>query len=354
MAGEFNGGFDSHWPDKINQNLLCDLFFMDYTDRIYGKQKISEPVILEILESPTFQRLKGVDQFGYLSVYFPGTAHDRFEHSVGVFLLLRKYGAPFEEQIAGLIHDVSHAVFSHCIDYVLCVDSGEKQEHQDNIFEKFVKNSDIPDILRKHGLDIDYILNDKNFPLKEKKLPDLCADRIDYILRDSLVFGESDQKGVEYFLNHLFVENNVWFFDDFLSAKNFAELFLKLNNKYYCGLAAAKMFASVSSCLKYALEKGYLEEGDLFTTDDVVIAKVKNHLGRDEKLKLSFERMDNRISSANNPADYDQRVLCKSRVVDPFFRDGEKLKRVSEVDAAWAAALPEELKPKEYFIKFEK
>lgn len=334
---------------------------MNYKDRIYGEVEISEPVVLELLASPTLQRLKGVDQFGYLLGYaivpvggFPGGPVSRFEHSVGVYLLLRKYGASLEEQIAGLLHDVSHAVFSHGVDYALRDgEDAAKQSHQDDIFEAFVGDSDLPGILKKFGLDVDYILDENNFPLKEKKLPDLCADRIDYFLRDSVDIGVMDNKTAENFLEHLHTENDVWFFDNLEIAKKCVELFSEINRKYYCAFDDGKMFAAVGGCLKYAMEKGYLTKDDLFTTDDEVVAKIKNHLD-DEKLKLLFARMNNEIGAKNNPADFDQRVLCKSRAVDPLFRDGEKLKRVSEVDVAWAKALKEELKPKEYFIKFEK
>jgi len=334
---------------------------MNYKDRIYGETEISEPIVLELLVSPTLERLKGIDQFGYLPGYpsvpaggFPGGQVTRFEHSVGVFLLLRKYGASPAEQISGLLHDVSHTVFSHSTDYALR--DGEiaaKQDHQDNVFGTFVKNSDIPTILSKYDLDVDCILDERLFPLKEKGLPDLCADRIDYFLRDGVDIGVMDKDTAEIFLQHLFVENNIWFFDNLETAKKYVELFSFLNKKYYCAFGDAKMFASVGDCVKYALEKGYLEKADLFTTDDEVIVKIKNHFD-DEKLKLLFARMNNEIGAENNPADFDRRVFCKSRAVDPFFRDGGKLKRVSEVDAEWAAALPEELKPKEYFIKFEK
>lgn len=335
---------------------------MNYKDRIYGEVEISEPIVLELLASPTLQRLKGIGQYGYLPGYtivptggFPGGPVSRFEHSVGVFLLLRKYGASFEEQIAGLLHDISHAVFSHGVDYVLRDgEEAAKQSHQDDVFEKFVRNSDIPGILKKFGLDIDYILDDKNFPLKEKELPDLCADRIDYSLRDATAFGELKRENLDYFLGHLFVENNIWFFDEFAAAKRYVDFFFMMNNKYYASSCPGRMFASVGGCVKYAIEKGYLAKSDLFTTDDEVVRKIKINLDKDEKLKLLFARMNNKIGAKNNPSDFDQRVLCKSRAVDPFFRDSEKLKRVSEVDAEWAAALPEELKPKEYFIKFEK
>jgi hypothetical protein len=152
---------------------------MQYTDRVYGASEIVEPVILELIACPTLQRLKEIDQAGYLEPYFPGASHSRFEHSVGVYLLLKNYGAPLDEQIAGLIHDVSHSAFSHCIDYVLAEGDIEKQGHQDNVFDDFVRKSEIPSILEKYGFDISRVLDDANFPLKEKDLPDLCADRID-------------------------------------------------------------------------------------------------------------------------------------------------------------------------------
>ena len=117
-------------------------------DRVYGEVDILEPVLIEIINSSALQRLKEIDQAGYFEPHFPGTAHSRFEHSVGVCALLKKYGAPIEEQMAGLIHDISHSAFSHCIDYVLDIGSQKEQNHQDNIFEEFVKKSQIPSILK--------------------------------------------------------------------------------------------------------------------------------------------------------------------------------------------------------------
>ena len=47
---------------------------MQYTDRVYGNVEIDEPVILELIDSKTFQRLKEIDQAGYFEPHFPGTA----------------------------------------------------------------------------------------------------------------------------------------------------------------------------------------------------------------------------------------------------------------------------------------
>lgn len=327
---------------------------MNYTDRIYGEVEIMEPVVLELIESPTLQRLKEIDQAGYFEPYNPGTAHSRFEHSLGVFCLLKKYGASLEEQIAGLIHDVSHSAFSHCVDYVLDVGSEKEQNHQDNTFRKFVEKSEIPAILEKYNLDPDYILNDKNFPLEEKELPDLCADRIDYSLRAAVIFREINIDNLNYFLNSLVTKNKQWLFKDFESAKKYAELFFKLNKKYYSDIYSAVMFRTVGDYLRYALQKKYISESDLYTTDKIVLSKVGNYLEKDKKLNFLFDRMNNKIKFKNDPENYDAQVFCKSRAVDPLCDHNGEVKRVSEVDASWKEILKNELKPKEYFIKFDK
>lgn len=148
---------------------------MIYQDVIYGKIKIKEPVILDLIKSPTLQRLKGISQGGHAPIFFKILSLPyskpkvyRFEHCLGVFSLLKIFNAPIEEQIAGLIHDVSHGVFSHSIDYTLKEGSEKNHSFQDEIFEKFVKNSEIPEILKKYEFNIEYILNEKNFSAVRK------------------------------------------------------------------------------------------------------------------------------------------------------------------------------------------
>lgn len=324
---------------------------MQYLDRVYGKLVIDEPVILELINSAPLQRLKNIDQIGYPEPYFPGGAHSRFEHSLGVYLLLRMFGAPLEEQIAGLIHDVSHSAFSHCIDYVLDAGSEKEHTHQDNVFDEFVRKSEIPEILKKYNLNLTYILDDKNFPLKEKDLPDLCADRIDYSLRTATIFKEIDN--AQYFLDNLLADNGSWIFRNLESAEKYAQLFLKLNTEYYAGLASAVMFRTAGDYLRYALSKKYISETDLYTTDRTVLEKIKPHLKADSNLSLLLERMNNKISFRNDPNDYTGKVFCKSRMVNPVCRHNKNTLRISEINNHWKDILKQEAKPKEYFLKFD-
>ncbi len=77
-------------------------------DKVYGKEKIKEPVLIELINSDSIQRLKGISQFGMPDEYYHLKTFSRKEHSIGVLILLRRMRANLEEQVAGLLHDVSH------------------------------------------------------------------------------------------------------------------------------------------------------------------------------------------------------------------------------------------------------
>jgi len=333
---------------------------MRYQDRVYGEVEISEPVILDIINSSAIQRLKGVDQAGYRPLWVKPDAdvgeydYSRFAHSLGVYLLLRKFGAPLEEQIAGLIHDVSHSAFSHCIEYVVKEGSERENTYQDNIFNNFVKKTEIPGILEKYGFNLEYILDDANFPLKEKKLPDLCADRIDYSLRVAVIFEGINQNGAKYFLDNFSIINKKWAFKNFEVAKQYADLFLKINTVYFSDFPSAIMYRTVGDYVKYALDKKYISKDDLYTTDKIVLEKIGGHLRGDKKLKLLFGRMNKKIKCQNNLREYDAKVYCKSRAVNPLCLSKGGLQRVSDIDKNFDIILKRELEPKVYFLKFEK
>src|ERR1700678_3028959 len=86
---------------------------MRWHDRVYGRMTVEDAGILDLIGCPTFQRLKGVRQAGPSSLAFPFKDVTRFEHSLGVFVLLRRLRASRREQVAGLLHDISHTAFSH-------------------------------------------------------------------------------------------------------------------------------------------------------------------------------------------------------------------------------------------------
>ncbi len=325
---------------------------LKYVDAIHGTVEITDPVALAILATPAFQRLQGVDQAGYFEPYFPGSRHTRYEHSIGDYLLLRRFGASREEQIAGLLHDLSHSAFSHGIDYVLEEGSETEHSHQDSVFTDFVGKTDIPAILQSHGLDAAYVLDEHNFPLQEKDLPDLCADRIDYCLRTLVAHQVGTRKDAEKILSRLKVRENEWVFDDHPSSERFARLFQELNAKFWSGLESAVMFRRIGDYLRHALERSYIGKEDLWSTDREVLAKVNRHLGDDPVLERYWRNLNDSGGYTNDPENYDAIVYCKSRVVDPLCVHGGAIRRLSELTPAWKNTVKTESRPKTYFLRW--
>ncbi|KAJ5549168.1 hypothetical protein N7513_006402 [Penicillium frequentans] len=155
-------------------------------DRIYGEHIITEPVLAELLQSPELFRLKGVCQHGVTALLGLGPKVTRFEHSVGAFLLVRRVGATVLEQIAALLHDISHTSLSHVVDFALSK-PGEGSYHEVHK-HRYLKRTNLAKILTHYDLGYVEAFDEDLFPLVEKAAPQLCADRLDYSLRDAVAF----------------------------------------------------------------------------------------------------------------------------------------------------------------------
>src|SRR3972149_6643629 len=164
----------------------------------------SEPSLIDLMHTAAMQRLRGVLQHGITGLIGITRPTTRFEHSVGVMLLVQRLGASLEEQIAALLHDVSHTAFSHVIDYVY--DGHDRQSYHEEMKEPHMAASDLPDVLATHGYHWRDFLHEEDFALLEQPAPALCADRLDYFLRDSRDLGLASDADIRSALDHLMVQ----------------------------------------------------------------------------------------------------------------------------------------------------
>ncbi|KAH6639931.1 hypothetical protein BKA67DRAFT_587941 [Truncatella angustata] len=155
-------------------------------DQIYGRHTITEPVLVELLGSPALARLAGVNQHGISGLLNITPRVTRMEHSVGAMLLVRHVGARVDEQVAALLHDIGHTTMSHVVDFALSA-PGEGSYHEVHKM-RYVETTRIPEILARHGFADLRPLEEELFPLVEQPAPHLCADRLDYGLRDAVGF----------------------------------------------------------------------------------------------------------------------------------------------------------------------
>jgi len=327
---------------------------MNISDILYGEHAVDEPVVADLLASPAVVRLGGVDQGGYMRVHFAGAEHTRLEHSIGVFLLLRSFGASLEEQVAGLLHDVSHTVFSHCVDYAFAEGSEKRQDFQDNNHRGYVLESDIPTILARHGFDVERILDESNFPLLETELPEICADRIDYMLRMAVLGKAATVDEARQLLKALTVSDNTWIFDSRENARRFAELFAFVNHTHMSGFISAVMLRTVGDALARAVALGAVTRQNLFSTDDHVLALMREAAQQDKAMDMLWRRMNREVPVLPDfSAHPEVTANLKSRMVDPLFIDaGGRAARLSSIDPEWGARVARESSPKTYGLRF--
>lgn len=295
-------------------------------DKIYGKVKIDDPVLLRLLKSPSILRLKKISQYGVPDKYYHLKNYSRYEHSVGVMLLLRKLGATLEEQVAGLLHDVSTLAFSHVTDWVFSKGSEGVEDLHDSIHEEFVRKTEIPKILEKFDFSIERILNEENFTLLERKIPDLCADRVDYALRE-----------FKYWLNPSLINESIRslvnfngeiVFSDSDTAFDFATSFLELQTEHWGGYEATARYHLFSKALKIALKEGLVSKEDFYGEEGVVLSKIEGSQNEEARSILTTLR---RKEIKDFEASVGKRVRKKFRYVDPKIIVDGKLVRLSKL-----------------------
>lgn len=239
-------------------------------DILYGKFEV-DGVLEELLLSVPMQRLKGVHQGGAIFLVDPSQKHTRFEHSLGVLWLVRNFGGGLEEQIAALLHDVSHTAFSHVGDQVF---NYPGEDYHEQIFDEVINRSEIPAILAKYGYD-QALQHFNQYTLLEQPLPELCADRIDYTLRDMFHAGLVNLPDITHFLSDLTVEGGRLVLTSDAAARWISTQFKKLNEQYFKKPEYLFVNQRMAELLCDALSKTVLEQADLQSDDDAVLAKLR-------------------------------------------------------------------------------
>lgn len=302
----------------------------NYTDRIYGETDITEPVIAEIIASDAMQRLKKVNQYGASFYRFAHLTTNRFEHCVGVYLLLRKFNATLKEQIAGLLHDVPHTAFSHVVDFVF--GGSEVGTFHEEFHQEVVMNSAIPQILQQHGMNVADVLDKHHFHLLERDLPDLCMDRIDYCFRDLVTDRILDLPEAQLLLSKMTRFDDTIVFEEQAAARQFADRFRQGDEQLWGHPLQAALYHLFAEALKVALFENIITFKDLFSVDDVVYDKLAQ--SPHPVIQSNLKRIKH-IQVVEDPVNYDFYIRTKIRIVDPYVLVDGKLVRLSHLDTVF-------------------
>ncbi|NJE61294.1 HD domain-containing protein [Thermococcus sp. 21S7] len=176
-------------------------------DGIHGSMKLTG-IILDLVKTPEFQRLRNIRQLGLAYLVYPGANHSRFEHSLGAWHLAKRLsqevGLDENEsmllQVGALLHDIGHGPFSHTFESIY---KHYVKEHdhmhlgRDMVLGKVdITESEnggrIPEIIE--GYDYDFTPKDVADLIRGKHEKhylghmlhgDVDVDQLDYLVRDA-------------------------------------------------------------------------------------------------------------------------------------------------------------------------
>ncbi len=303
-----------------------------FRDPVYGEITFTEPLLVELYHSQTVQRLGHIYQGGVTAFIKPERATTRLEHSLGVAALLRRLGADVNTQAAGLLHDVPHTAFSHVIDFVY--PNQEHTYHEDRR-EKFVARSELPAILARYGLDWRFIITAENFPLLEQPLPDLCADRLDYFLRDGVVdMRRFSADTARYWLDHVRVWQGRLVVDSRSVARQMAEAFIELDDLSWCSVQEVGWYAVAAKALRVALTRGLITKDDFDGTDLPLWQKLQRAEDADVRKWLAY--LHPQVTFERTEEEPDLVVLPKVRAIDPPVLEEGRIFPLSSLDEDFA------------------
>ncbi len=169
--------------------------------RVYGPE-------LRIIDSPIFQRLRGIRQLSGAHLTYPGAQHTRFEHSLGVMHIASQAGQALKEKgilktddiknlrVAALLHDIGHGPFSHLFEEIL---QQRKKISHEEMGRRIILKTELGDILSKSGYDKKFItklaFGDSKPQFMNQIISGiLSADIMDYLLRDGYFTGAEHAK----------------------------------------------------------------------------------------------------------------------------------------------------------------
>ena len=318
---------------------------MKITDFVYGDFEINEPVLIELINSKPIQRLKNISQYGVPAEYCPLRGFSRYDHSVGVMLLLRKLKAPIKEQIAGLLHDVSHTAFSHVVDWVF--NHKNEENFHDTIYEKMIEQSDIPIILNKYAFNANDVINLEKYLLLEREIPYLCADRVDYSLKE--IYLCSSITDAKFCLSNLTAYNNKIAFTSKNAAYIFGKEFIKCQMTHWGGAEHSLRFYLLAKILKIGLSNNIINMNDLYQDDVYVMNKLK--LANNDEINSILNLLSGDLKFITDETNPEIDIKKKFRYVDPEYLDNGKLYKLSETDENYRILIGENRKINEKGIK---
>jgi uncharacterized protein len=235
-------------------------------DSLDGAHGVGEPLLHDLLGTRAVARLRGLRQAGAAHLLRSRRDVSRYEHAVGVMLLVRRLGGGVEEQAAALIHDVPCTAFAHAAGHAVD-DAGDRRR----LCAELVDRSDLPAVLERHSALLRPLLERDRWPLLAQPLPDLSADLVDDTLRALLRMGWISLPEVRAFLDALAAHEGRIVVTDPGAAVWFSRQFHRAVTGLDMDPLEVLADVTLGLAIRLALRRGIIHVSDLLFEDDQLL-----------------------------------------------------------------------------------
>ena len=295
------------------------------------------PFLAEFVQAPEVKRLQNIGmncgcEYTAFPLFCELQPYSRYDHSIGVSLIVWHFTQSPSQTISGLLHDIASPVFAHVVDFM----NGDylQQESTEAGTEQIIASSaELQELLRKNGLTTYDVCDYHRYPIADNDSPLLSADRLEYTLGNLLNYGICTIENVKKFYDDLTVGINEGdqpeiMFRTTETAEAFAMAALKCSQIYVSDEDRYAM-QILSEILRYAAEYGIIHSGDLYTTEPEVIAKLR----RDDRTASLWKKYRSlaRTVQAESPETTGEwrKIFAKKRCIDPMVAGKDRISRLS-------------------------
>ena len=152
------------------------------------------PLFLQQLaQTPPVQRLRQVGmscgcEYTQFPPFVHSTPYSRYEHSLGVALIVWHFTGNRAQAAAGLLHDAATPTFAHVVDFLLG-DHLRQEATEAGTHDVLAASAPLLSVLGRWGLPLSAVENYHQYPIADNALPRLSADRLEYTLGNLLHYG---------------------------------------------------------------------------------------------------------------------------------------------------------------------
>src|SRR5215813_2315024 len=280
-------------------------------DAVHGDIEVG-PLEVELMDTPEFQRLRGIKQLGTAYLVFPSAVHTRFEHSLGTSWMAHRILNAIRRtadvsaddasliRVAALLHDVTHIPFGHTLeDERRVLPRHDKDEER---VDYFFRMSAVARILKREGLQdavIGILKGDETYQ-SDIVVGAISADLLDYLRRDTYFCGLSqyyDPRIFESFIidNNRLVMNlekhGMLRHDALSELVNLLRIRYTLSERVYFHHTKISSGAMISKAVELALREGMTAAELRTLRDDTLIWTLRELYARDSTVAHLLNRL---------------------------------------------------------------